>query len=124
MPLSEHEQRILQEIEQAFYKHDPQFAAKVKSETVYRHSGRHVWWSLLGFVAGLALLLATFTTSLVLGLVGFAVMLASLLVMERNLRRMGRAGLSELAGAGGNGRIAKVWGSVSERTRRRFQRPE
>ena len=42
--------------------------------------------SVLGFVAGLVLLVTTFTESLLLGVVGFLIMLGCLLVIERNVR--------------------------------------
>lgn len=96
MPLSEHEQRILHEIERSFYEQDPAFANRVRSETVYRHAGRSCKWSLASFVAGFAFLILTFTSSMFLAALGFLVMLASALVFEKNLRRMGKAGLAEL----------------------------
>ena len=54
MPLSEDEQRILQEIEQQLYASDPQLARDVSSTTIYRHAGRNLKWAALGFVLGLA----------------------------------------------------------------------
>jgi hypothetical protein len=92
VPLSEDEQRILHEIEQQFYEQDPAFARQVGSTTVYRHAGRNLKWATLGFVGGLVLMLATFTSSLFLGSVGVAVMFVCAVIFERNLRRMGRAG--------------------------------
>ena len=53
LPLSEHEQRILHELEQSLYQEDPDFAERVRSETVYRHAGRYCVWSALVFVAAL-----------------------------------------------------------------------
>ena len=64
MPLSEEEQRILHEIERNFYEHDPDFAARVRRETVYRHAGRNCKWSALAFLGGLAILVVWFSTSL------------------------------------------------------------
>ncbi len=101
MPLSEEEHRILQEIEKNFYENDPEFASRVKSETVYRHAGRNIKWALLGFVVGLAVLIMTFTTSVVLGSVGFLVMLGSSVIFEQNLRRMGKAGWNEISNGKG-----------------------
>jgi hypothetical protein len=92
VPLSEHEQRILAELEDSLTRHDPRFAQKVKSETVYRHSGRHIKWAGAGFVLGVVILVAFYSQSVLLGLVGVAVMFASAVVFERNLRRMGKAG--------------------------------
>ncbi|MHB1487009.1 MAG: DUF3040 domain-containing protein [Acidimicrobiales bacterium] len=124
MPLSEDEQRILHEIEQNFYEQDPEFADRVRSETVYRHAGRNCWWAGLGFVAGLALLLVSFTTSLVAGLVGFLVMLGSLLVIERNLRRMGRAGWRQVSQSVRAQRVSESWVEARRRARDRFKREQ
>ena len=96
VPLSEHEQRVLQELEQALYQQDPAFADRVRSESVYRYAGRYLKWSVLGFVAGLAVMLAFFTQSLVLGFIGVLIMFASLVTFWTNLRRMGKAGWEEI----------------------------
>lgn len=96
MPLSEHEQRILAQMEESLVREDPRFAERVKSETVYRHAGRHCIWSSLTFAAGLAILVAFYSESVLVGLLGVAVMFASAVVFERNLRRMGRAGWHDL----------------------------
>src|SRR5947199_5773009 len=92
VPLSEDEQRILHEIEQQFYESDPAFARGVGKTTLYRHAGRNLKWATLGFLAGFVLLVVAFASSLFLGFVGFAVMLACAFVFERNLRKMGRSG--------------------------------
>jgi len=96
VPLSEHEQRVLQELEQALYQQDPAFADRVRSETVYRHAGRHLKWSVLGFIVGLAVMIAFFTTSVALGFAGVLIMFASLVTFWTNLRRMGKAGLEDI----------------------------
>lgn len=96
MPLSEHEQRILAELEESLVRHDPQFAERVRSETVYRHAGRHCKWSAVGFLAGLAILVAFYSQSVAVGLLGVAVMFGSAVVFERNLRRLGKAGWHDL----------------------------
>ena len=96
MPLSEHEQRVLQELEHALYQQDPAFADRVRSETVYRHAGRYLKWSVLGFVVGLAVMIAFFTTSVALGFAGVLIMFASLVTFWTNLRRMGKAGLEDI----------------------------
>ena len=96
MPLSEHEQRVLQELEQALYQQDPAFADRVRSESVYRYAGRYLKWSILGFVVGLAVMLAFFTTSVFLGFIGVLIMFGSLVTFWTNLRRMGKAGWEEI----------------------------
>ena len=96
VPLSEHEQNILREIEKNFYESDPGFAARVREETVYKHAGRNCKWSALTFVLGLAFTVLTFSISVFLGGAGFAAMLISAVVFERNLRRLGKAGWADL----------------------------
>ena len=96
MPLSEHEQRVLHELEQALVQDDPAFAHRVRSETVYKHAGRYLKWSILGFVAGLVVMLAFFTTSVALGFIGVLIMFGSLTVFWTNLHRMGKAGLEDI----------------------------
>jgi hypothetical protein len=91
MPLSEHEQRVLAELEESLSKEDPRFARNVRETTVYSHSGRRVRWGVVGFVAGLTILLLTFSSSIPLGLLGVAIMFASAILIERNARRLGRA---------------------------------
>jgi hypothetical protein len=91
MPLSEHEQRILAELEESLSKADPRFAKSVRDTSVYTHSGRRVRWGVLGFLLGLGILLWQFQYSLVAGLFGIVIMFASMFVIERNARRLGRA---------------------------------
>ena len=75
MPLSEDEQRILQEIEAQFYANDPQLAQQVSETTLYRHASRNIKWAALGFVVGFVVLLTSFASSLFFGFVGFLAML-------------------------------------------------
>src|ERR1700676_3382115 len=83
VPLSPEEQKILQEIEKSFYEHDPQFSRKVSETTIYRVAGRNLKWLALGFLGGLVLMIWSFTTSLLLGVLGFLVMLACAFFFER-----------------------------------------
>jgi hypothetical protein len=96
VPLSEHEQRILAELEESLVRQDPEFAERVRSETVYRHAGRYCKWSAVGFVAGVAILVAFYSQSVALGFFGVAIMFGSAVIFERNLRRMGKAGWHDL----------------------------
>ncbi|HEV3131386.1 MAG TPA: DUF3040 domain-containing protein [Acidimicrobiales bacterium] len=97
MPLSEHEQRILHELEQSLYHEDPEFAERVRSETVYRHAGRYCIWSALVFVAALVFMILTFSRSVVLGFIGVVVMFLSGVVFANNARRMGKAGIDDIS---------------------------
>ena len=77
MPLSEDEQRILNEIEENLSATDPKLVQQVSDTTLYRHAARVIKWSVVGFIAGLLLMIFTFTTTLILGILGFVVMLGS-----------------------------------------------
>jgi hypothetical protein len=124
MPLSENEQRILREIEANLSVTDPKLVQHVSDTTIYRHASRLIKWAVVGFVAGLVMLVMTFTTVLALGIVGFLVMLLCLLVIERNVRVMGRAGLESLTGSLRGGALKGVFGPTARRWRERWQRDD
>jgi hypothetical protein len=124
VPLSEEEQRILHEIERNFYEHDPDFAARVRKETVYRHAGRNCKWSALAFLGGLAILVVWFSTSLLLGLLGFFIMLFSAIYFERNLRHIGRAGLQQMTKSMRARGLSEALGDTQRRLRERFKRSD
>ena len=96
MPLSEHEQRVLEELEHALQKDDPEFADRVRSKTVYRYAARNLKWSLVTFVFGLVVMVAFFAKDVIAGFAGFLIMFASLVWFWANLRRMGKAGIEDL----------------------------
>ena len=97
MPLSDHEQRILNEIEQKLKESDPHLAREVSSYTVYRHAFRNLKWALVAFVGGLILMILSLSTSFLLAFAGFLVMLGAAMMFERNARRLGRAGMNSLS---------------------------
>lgn len=121
MPLSEDEQRILTQIEQQFYDSDPQFAREVGETTLYRHAGRTLRWATVAFIGGFALLIFAFAQSLVLGFAGFLVMLASAVVFEQSLRRMGRAGWQQVSEVLRNRPVRNRAGDLGSRVKRRFK---
>ena len=89
MPLSEEENRILQQIEQQFYEHDPEFAQAVAGSGFERHATRRLRLGALGCVAGLALTLALLPVNVFAAFGGFVVMLVSALAVDRSLRALG-----------------------------------
>lgn len=126
MPLSEDEQRILQEIEQQLYASDPELAREVSSTTVYRHAGRNLKWAGLGFAAGVVIMVATLVSfkNPVLPFVGFLVMLAAALFFQRNLYKIGRAGRQQWLDSMRASGVKDYFGSASRRVRDRFKREE
>lgn len=125
MPLSEDEERILKDIEREFYENDPGLAREVGETTLYRHAWRNIKLSLVGFVVGLIALVVFLSVSYLFAFGGFLVMLGCALVIERNARKMGRAGLESVTKRmrSGNG-LREVLGSSSEKMRDRFKRDD
>jgi hypothetical protein len=131
VPLSEHEQRILAELEESLSKQDPTFAHRVANESVYRHAGRQAKWAAFFFVVGVVGLVALYPVSIFYGLIGVAVMFASAVIFERNLRRMGKAGwhdvtrsLHEEERSGASGGIESAVHDARDWLRSRFRRRE
>lgn len=126
VPLSEDEQRILQQIEQQFYESDPDFAGELGKHSLYVHHLRRMKWATLTFVTGVVVLvvaLASETTFLV-AFAGFVVMLASALWFEHNLRKLGRAGMQQLTESMRAAGLRDSLGSAGQRMRDRFRRNE
>ncbi len=88
MPLSEHEQRQLEQIEQALYREDPKFGRLVRSSDPRVHYKRKLAQALIGVVVGAGLLAAGVVTRRVyLDAAGAAVMLLSLVWAVVSWRR-------------------------------------
>ena len=90
MPLSEDEQRILRQIEQEL-EQDPTF-----SNRGYRVSRRRLVLLLVGLVAGLALTIAGLAVSFWLAFVGFVAVLVMAVLLESEIRVLGRERLGAL----------------------------
>ena len=76
MPLSEHEQKMLQQMEQALYAEDPQFATKITNHGL-RHGRRRLVLGAVAGIAGLALVVLSAVNQLIwLGAAGFALLVA------------------------------------------------
>jgi DUF3040 family protein len=124
VPLSEDEERILQEIAQRFYEDDPTFAREVSETTLYRHTIRRMKWAAFGIVLGGAFLVFTLSTSFLLSFAGFLFMLGCALVLERNLRKLGRAGLEHLSRTMRAAGLRDALGGAGRRMRDRFRRED
>ena len=108
MPLSEDEERILSEIAQQFYADDPEFAREVGETTLYTHTVRRMKWSGLGFVLAFG---------------GFLLMLGCDLYFERNLRKLGKAGLDQITTSMRAAGLRDALGGAKGKMRDRFKRP-
>lgn len=123
MPLSEHEQRMLDEIESALYAEDPKFVSSVSKQRVGRPNARRQWQAALLLLIGLALLVGGLMVDIqvgelkILSLVGFFVMFAGGLLLLLAPR-----GGAESATAGGGKKKQSSKGSLSSRMEDRFNR--
>lgn len=77
MPLSEHEQRLLEQLEEQLQSEDPKFASTMHSATTARLGARRLTLGILGIIAGLLIVLIFGLSMKIipLGVVGFVVML-------------------------------------------------
>jgi|SRR5437773_2164562 len=89
MPLSEHEQRILDEIEQRLAEEDPRLVDQVSRTSLYTHLARRIRLATLGFLAGFIMLML-FSWSLWIAGAGFVFMLLSSLLVYRYLKQLGK----------------------------------
>ncbi len=90
MPLSEHEQRQLEQIEQALYSDYPKLAQSVRAQDPRVHYKRRVVEAAIGFLIGVGLLLAGVISKIIpVGVGGFLVMLACAMWALTSWRHMG-----------------------------------
>lgn len=77
MPLSEHEQRMLEEMEQALYAEDPKFATHLVGPDEQTSNRRRIVLGVIGAIVGLGLVVVGVTADMIwLGGIGFALMVA------------------------------------------------
>ena len=113
VPLSDDEQRILREIE-ANLKTDERFAQKVSSSGLYLHAARTVKRAAFGLVVALVGMVLALQVHFLLSFVVFVGMLGLVVVIERQLRLMGRAGVQDITQSLRNPRVT---------VNRRFRNP-
>ena len=126
MPLSEDEERILNEMEEQLQASDPRLVKEGSETTVYTQPLRSMKWAVAGFISGVALMVATLSTSYLLAFIGFLVMLCSALRLEHNARVVGRTGLRQVSDSGRvtsfRDALEGTTGKVRDRMRERFRR--
>ncbi|MCX6465239.1 MAG: DUF3040 domain-containing protein [Pseudonocardiales bacterium] len=124
MPLSEHEQRLLEQIERALYAEDPKFASTVRGGRLRRPTRRRRAQGIALFVVGLVLLvggIVLYTSSmwfLALSAGGFLMMLAGALLAVGSMRAGDAA---PEAAAEAEPEKGGFTGRMEERFRRRFE---
>jgi Flp pilus assembly protein TadB len=122
VPLSEHEQRLLEQIEQALYAEDPKFASAVRSGRSRLHTRRWIILATVGVLAGLAVLLVGLTAKLiVLGVVGFVLIVASCVYVATMLTSKSSGRNAEVGNAASKSRRPGVRSRMEDRLRKRFE---
>jgi hypothetical protein len=89
VPLSEHEQRILRQIERQLQQ-ERGLARALRMPAGSREASRNAKRASAIFVLGLVLLSVSFATYWLLGLVGFLIMLGSAVIVVQSVRRLAR----------------------------------
>ena len=133
MPLSEHEQRLLDQIERALYQEDPKFASSVRANDLRTHMRKRMRRAAVVLVGGLGLLLAgVITAKWWIGVAGFGVMVVALILALSSWKRLNggpnQAGLG-IAGSNAPRRTSSrrksgggSSGSLSQRLEERWKR--
>ncbi|MGK2880992.1 MAG: DUF3040 domain-containing protein [Mycobacterium sp.] len=129
MPLSDHEQRMLDQIESALYAEDPKFASSVRGGSMRAPSARRRLQGAALFVVGLAMLIvgvavrATMIGSFpVLSVVGFIVMFGGVVFAVTGPRRSGPRAVTDGDAARQKQKKPRNSGSFTSRMEDRFRR--
>ncbi len=78
VPLSEHEQRVLEQMEQAMAAEDPKFATAMRGSSPRARQRRRLFFGGMGLVLGLVLVMLGVAQAVVpLAVVGFVLMIAA-----------------------------------------------
>jgi hypothetical protein len=126
--LSEHEEALLQQMEEALYAEDPRFASRIQ-KTESRHMGRgRIIIGVVAGLTGLALVILSAMSSFIwLGAIGFAVMVAGIAYAVSPARKALHAVPDEGGAAAsprghGKGRQAASHGGFMERLEERWEK--
>ena len=122
MPLSEHEQRLLDEIEQALYAEDPKFASSVRSARRRRRFRSSILLGIAGVIVGLGLVLVGLLANvIVLSVIGFVLLVAGFGYSLQSLRhRNTPAASASDPAARAVPRSGSLRARMEDRMRRRF----
>lgn len=98
MPLSDNEQRLLEQMERALYAEDPKFASALRGADPRAHARRRVIKASAGFLLGIALLMVGVVTKAVpVSVIGFLVMLAAAFFALSSWRQIPGGGAAQVA---------------------------
>lgn len=127
MPLSEEEQRLLEQMEEALAAEDPKFVSALRGSSSRSRHKRLAILAVCGFVVGIAVLMAgAVLTITAVAVAGFVVMLGCAYVAILHFRRLGEPELPEnvrpITGAKGHGSSAARQSGFMNRMEDRWRR--
>ncbi|MFH9721646.1 DUF3040 domain-containing protein [Streptomyces sp. NPDC017254] len=124
MPLSEHEQRMLEQMERALYAEDPKFATALEGSGLRTYTRRRVYQAVAGFLVGIALLMAGMVAQQIwISVVGFLVMLGCAVLAVTGWRKAPKPGEQQASGGmAAGGRQTRQRRSMMNRIEARWQR--
>ncbi|GHG03060.1 MULTISPECIES: DUF3040 domain-containing protein [Streptomyces] len=124
MPLSEHEQRMLEQMERALYAEDPKFATALEGSGLRTYTRRRVYQAVAGFLVGIALLMAGMVAQQIwISVVGFLVMLGCAVLAVTGWRKAPKPGEQQASGGtAAGGRQTRQRRSMMNRIEERWQR--
>ncbi|MCL7378832.1 MULTISPECIES: DUF3040 domain-containing protein [unclassified Streptomyces] len=126
MPLSEHEQRMLEQMERALYAEDPKFATALEGSGLRTYTRRRVYQAVAGFLVGIALLMAGMVAQQIwISVVGFLVMLGCAVLAVTGWRKAPKPGQQQAAGGASGGPApaqSRQRRSMMNRIEQRWQR--
>ncbi|MCX4663255.1 DUF3040 domain-containing protein [Streptomyces sp. SID4919] len=123
MPLSEHEQRMLEQMERALYAEDPKFATALEGSGLRTYTRRRVYQAVAGFLVGIALLMAGMVAQQIwISVVGFLVMLGCAVLAVTGWRKAPKPGEQQAAGQPAARQQGRQRRSVMDRIEQRWQR--
>jgi uncharacterized membrane protein YobD (UPF0266 family) len=120
MPLSDEEQRILDEIEARLAEEDPRLVEQVGRTTLSTHLARRIRLSSIAFGVGLLMILFAFASAVWVAAVGFVVMVFSALLVARYTRQLGRDQVRAMQQEGG---LSAFFARIAARFRRPVEPP-
>jgi Protein of unknown function (DUF3040) len=122
VPLSEHEQRMLEQMERALYAEDPKFATALEGSGLRTYTRRRVYQAVAGFLVGIALLMAGMVAQQIwVSVVGFLVMLGCAVLAVTGWRKAPKPG-EQPSGAPDARRHPRQRRSMMDRIEQRWQR--
>lgn len=120
MPLSEREQRILEEIEKNLHEEDPAFARTVRQQTPQIDEVRRIKIGIAVFVVGFAVLISFFFSGAVgVGVLAFGLMVTGIVLTAGALRVLA---MERRPGQQSRERLARRIGGWEERLRQRYRK--